>query len=235
MVIMMPAADVSPLDRQVWNMLTGHFAHLAKGNDLAKRIDPRYGPFAAARDDSEVAQRALADLLIEADDCLYLVEPEIWPSRPGLVVECLGELVQMVAESIVEDDHDENIVELTESDAAEMAELAHETKPGPWGSLTHLYGRYFGIRIDGKLAAMAGERMRPGAPFAEISGVCTAPEFRGRGFARALTKRLMHEQIRQGHTPYLHAFRANEGAVMLYEALGFRTRRAMFVSILKRA
>ena len=216
-------------------MLTGHFAHLALGGDLAKRIDTRYGPFAAARDDSKSARSALVKLLVNRDDFLYLVEPEVWAAEPGVVIECPGELVQMVAKGGDPECMTEDAIALTEDDAADMAALAHATKPGPWSSLTHRYGQFFGMRVDGRLVAMAGERMQPGGSFAEISGVCTAPEFRGRGLARRLITRVMASQRSRGFTPYLHAFRANAGAVALYESLGFRTRRAMFVSIVKRA
>jgi hypothetical protein len=45
-------------------------------------------------------------------------------------------------------------------DAPEMLALARLTEPGPFLPRTHVMGRFLGIRIDGRLAAMAGERMR---------------------------------------------------------------------------
>ena len=69
----------APLDRPVWSMLTGPQAHLAQGGDLAVRIDPSYGPFAAAFDQSDAAQAALAALLRGPGDAIGLVEAAAWP------------------------------------------------------------------------------------------------------------------------------------------------------------
>ena len=221
------------LDHQVWNMLHGRLAHLAQGAEAAKRIDPRYGPFAAARDRGNEAQAALAMLFTGPEDRLWLVEPEAAPAPPGCHVEGARELVQMVADGDAPDDEpDPDIIALTEADAPEMAGIALATEPGPWGSLTHRYGQFYGIRIDGRLAAMAGERMLPAPGLAEVSGVCTWPEYRGQGLARRLIKRVMAGQRARGDTPYLHSYAHNKGAIGLYSSLGFRIRRPMVATIL---
>jgi predicted GNAT family acetyltransferase len=126
---------------------------------------------------------------------------------------------------------DPRIELLTEADAAAMAALAYATEPGPWGSATHRYGAYYGIRIDGRLASMAGERLRlPG--LAELSGVSTWPEFRGQGLAAALVRRVVRGFVARGERPFLHCYAANVGAVALYEKLGFRVRAPMTFTIL---
>jgi ribosomal protein S18 acetylase RimI-like enzyme len=226
------------LDRQVWNMLHGRLGHLAQGSDAAKRIDPRYGPFAAARDRGEEAQAALAALLEGPDDRLWLVEPEAWPCPPGARIERTAELLQMIADGEPPADGapDPDIFALGEDDAAEMAEIARATEPGPWSTLTHRYGQFYGTRIAGesnaRLAAMAGERMLPAPGLAEVSGVCTWPEYRGQGLARRLIKRVMAGQRARGDVPYLHSYAHNAGAIALYESLGFRPRRTMWVTVL---
>lgn len=226
--------DLSPLDRQVWNMLHGRFAQLSQGPEAAKRIDPRYGPFAAARDAGDEAQAALAGLLQGPDDRLWLVETEEWPAPPGTRVERVAPLLQMVADGDAPTDEvpDPAIIALSEADAPEMAEIALATEPGPWGPLTHRYGQFYGIRIEGKLAAMAGERMLPAPGLAEVSGVCTWPEYRGQGLARRLIKRVMAGQRARGEVSYLHSYSHNEGAIGLYKSLGFRPRRNMVSTIL---
>ena len=88
----------APLDRPVWNMLTGPQAHLAQGGDLAVRIDPDYGPFAATRDQSTEAQAALAALLVGPQDGIGLVERKVWPAPPGTRVVSVWHIVQMLAE-----------------------------------------------------------------------------------------------------------------------------------------
>lgn len=220
------------LDRPVLNALSTRQAHLAVVTGAAVRIDPDYGPFAAARDAGVEAQAALVATLDGQDDRIGVVERAAWPAPSGARVLGGGDLVQMVFEGPAPDiTVDPRIELLGEADVHEMAALAHATEPGPWGSKTHRYGDYFGIRIDGRLASMAGERMRlPG--LAELSGVSTWPEFRGRGLAAALVQHVVRGFLARRDTPFLHCYAANAGAVALYEKLGFRIRAGMTFTIL---
>jgi GNAT superfamily N-acetyltransferase len=220
------------LDRPVWNALTTGQAHLAVVTGAGVRMDPDYGPFAAARDAGDEAQAALAATLKGPDDRIGVVEREAWPVPPGTRVLGGGDLMQMVWDGPPPKAADDPRIErLKKRDAAQMAALAHATKPGPWGPKTHLYGDYYGTRIGRKLASMAGERMRvPG--LAELSGVSTWPEFRGQGLAAALVRHVVREMLARGDTPFLHCYAANAGAIALYEKLGFRTRARMGFTIL---
>ena len=223
-----------PLLRPVWNMLTGPQAALAIGGDLAVRIDPGFGPFAALRDRSDEALAAIA-VLARPGEQVWLVETEEWPVPPGFVLARSAVLVQMVADNPAPLlPGDEDTVLLGEGDAAAMTEIALATKPGPWGDKTRHYGAFYGVRCDGRLAAMAGERMRPALGLAELSGVCTWPEYRGQGLAARLIRRVMAGFTARGDVPILHSYAANTGANALYETLGFRTRREMVVTVLER-
>lgn len=222
------------LDHPVWNMLTGPQAVLAIGGGDAVRVDPRYGPFAAARNQSEAAQAALA-ALVEPGEQVWLVEPEEWPVPQGMRLVRTAPLLQMVAvDPVLPQPDDEAALPLGEGDAAEMAELAIATEPGPWGELTRLYGPFYGLRRDGRLAAMAGARMRPAAGLQEVSGVCTWPELRGQGLAGLLIRRVMADIVAGGNTPFLHSYAGNAKAIGLYESLGFAGRRNMVVTVLER-
>src|SRR3546814_6626184 len=91
-----------------------------------------------------------------------------------------------------------------------MAALADQAKPGPWGPATHRYGPFFGIREEGRLLAMAGQRILvPG--MAEVSGVATWSDCRGRGLSRALIGHVMREMVARGETPFLHSYADNAG------------------------
>lgn len=223
-----------PLERPVWNMLNGPQASLALATGTAVRIDPRYGPFAAARDRSDEAQAALARA-VEAFGEAWVVEEEEWPAPPGTRVVRTAPLLQMVAEAPAAPEAGDDIVEpLAEADVEAMTALALATEPGPWAAWTHRYGQFYGIRDRGRLAAMAGERMRPAAGFAEVSGVCTWPAYRGRGHAARLIRRVMCGFGARGDVPFLHSYAHNTGAIALYERLGFRARRSMTVTVLAR-
>ncbi len=223
---------IDALDRPVWNMLTGPQAALAQGGDLARRLDPAYGPFAAARDQSEAALAALV-ALTSPGEVVWLVEAEAWPAPPGMQVLRVAELAQMVAaEPTPPRAGDEHVVRLSANDSAAMTELALATKPGPWGAQTCNYGQFYGVLRDGALAAMAGERMRPAPGLAEVSGVCTWPQYRGQGLAGQLIRRVMAGFIARGDTPFLHSYAGNVGAIGLYETLGFLTRRVMVATVL---
>lgn len=114
-----------------------------------------------------------------------------------------------------------------------MQALAHLTVPGPFAAKTHRLGRFIGIKQDGKLIAMAGERMHmPG--FREVSGVCTHPDHRGRGYAGALMSVVAKRILDEGDTPFLHAYATNEAAIGIYERLGFRIRAPMVKAVLSR-
>lgn len=125
------------------------------------------------------------------------------------------------------------IVRLGAQDSPEMVELATLTKPGPFGLRTHELGTYFGIRTQGKLVAMAGERLKvPG--YTEISAVCTHPDHTGKGYARTLMAEVMRGIHDRREIPFLHVRRDNRRAVELYERLGFKTRVTLHYVVLRK-
>lgn len=222
-----------PLDRPVWSMLTGRQAHLAEGDKRALRLDRGYGMFGVAADTGTAAQAALAALIPTGEE-LWIVEGDAWPVPAGTREVKRAVLTQMVAAGAPPRvrDGEPMIIALGEADAAEMAALAEHAKPGPWGPTTHRYGPFFGIRADdGRLLAMAGQRMlMPG--MAEVSGVSTWEDCRGRGYARTLIGHVMRAMVARGEQPFLHSYADNAGAIALYESLGFRIRRAVHVLVI---
>ncbi|MEV3923301.1 GNAT family N-acetyltransferase [Actinomadura coerulea] len=116
------------------------------------------------------------------------------------------------------------VVELGADSVPEMLDLVARTRPGPFWQRTRELGAYVGIRENGALVAMAGERLRPPG-WTEISTVCTAPEARGRGHAARLVRALAARVTSRNERPFLHVAAANTTAIALYERLGFETRR----------
>jgi ribosomal protein S18 acetylase RimI-like enzyme len=117
--------------------------------------------------------------------------------------------------------------------ASQAVELARLTNPGPFGIRTPELGEYYGYFDGGRLVAMAGERMCAGT-LHEISGICTHPDYQGRGLAKKLTLKLVYLQLRRGKTPFLHVLSHNETARGLYERLGFRNYLETVVRVASR-
>jgi predicted GNAT family acetyltransferase len=223
---------MNALDRPVWNSLT-HASPLAEGGPLAKRYRRDVNLFASACDDSPDSLAALRDLVREGESVYVLQVPDIC-IPDGLVAVRAAQGVQMLAtQAIAPSTDDHQVVELGDADAPEMLALARLTEPGPFLARTHTMGRFIGIRIDGRLAAMAGERMRlPG--FTELSGVCTHPDFRGRGLAKDLSARVAQAIQHRGDQAFLHAWTNNHTAIALYQRLGFEHRATVQVAVLQR-
>jgi predicted GNAT family acetyltransferase len=114
-----------------------------------------------------------------------------------------------------------------------MMELTELTKPGPFNLRTHELGTFLGIRIDGQLVAMAGERMKP-ANYTEITALCVHPDHRGRGYAQVLLGAVASQITARGEIPFLHVFSNNDSAIALYRRQGMEIRRRLHVTVLQR-
>jgi predicted GNAT family acetyltransferase len=223
----------SALDRPVWSALTTGDRQFAEGGPLALRFPADIAPFAATADDSPDAFAALR-ALISPEGRVTLVTLDKLKPYSGLEVVREAPVVQMIAlEATPLPSHDLKPIVLGAADVPEMLDLATRTQPGPFGPRTHELGEYIGVRVDGALAAMAGERMRLDG-CVEISAVCVDPEHRGKGYAAFLVAWLVHKLREEGVTPFLHAFTDNP-AIALYERLGFTTRKTLRLTVLSRA
>ncbi len=200
------------------------------GDERARQLDPAYGPFAASHDRSTNAVAALTGFTPGADG-LWVVEDEDFPLPPGMTVVKSAMCHQMWAPDLAPGGRDIEVLPLGDDDAAEMLALALLTKPGPFSTHTHAIGNFIGVRIDRRLAAMAGERMRMDG-FAEVSGVCTHPDFRGRGLASSLMRMVANRIAARGDVPFLHTYADNAVAIAMYEGLGFRFRKELMLRVL---
>jgi predicted GNAT family acetyltransferase len=224
-----------PLDRPVWNALSTRQRELSQGDGRALRLAPDYGTFAAAADQTQQNLAALARLLPSRGE-LALVEAGAVPAAPAIAVVSRAVVWQMVAEALTAaaSPPDFEITPLEEADAPQMLALAALTRPGPFFERTHQLGDFVGVKQGPRLLAMAGERMKPPG-FTEVSGVCTQPDCRGRGYAGALMRVVAGRILARGETPFLHSYAHNTGAIGLYRSLGFVLRREVTMSVLERA
>lgn len=227
-------AFVHPLDHPVWSALTGRQSHLALVQGGARRYQPAYGVFAAVDAASDASLEGLGALVAAHGD-VALLEADPPTAAPGVAVAAQDRGVQMVAGRLTPAPPPRfEMLPLTDADAPEMLALATLTAPGPFFERTHQLGDFFGVKAAGRLVAMAGERMKPDG-FTEVSGVCTHPDHRGRGYAGALMRLVAGRILDRDETPFLHAYASNRGAIALYETLGFTLRREVLMTRLTRA
>jgi ribosomal protein S18 acetylase RimI-like enzyme len=213
---------VTVLDNPAWAALTGPHAHFAEVVGNAARYPGEVAPFHALADATDRhAWADLAELAGPGADISVADAP--LTAYPGWEVVTSVAGVQLVDVS-VRAAPDPAAVELTAADVPEILGLIDRCRPGPFRKRTIELGTYLGIRRDGALIAMAGERLHPPG-WTEISAVCTDPAFRGQGLATRLVRAVAAGIRARGETPFLHTAAANTTAIRLYESIGFRLRR----------
>ncbi len=223
--------DIEALDRPIWSSLNSKHKALAMGGPLAFRYPPAIEPFAAVAAFTPEALAALRELAVVGPVALLSAGP--LDPLDGLETVATMVVCQMVFAGEAPDPSDFVPEILGAGDVPAMLELTALTKPGPFYARTHELGRYIGIRAGGRLAAMAGERMRFDG-YTEISAVCSHPDFRGKGNAKLLVKSLMATILARGDVPFLHVVDTNRDAIALYERLGFVTRTTRHFTVMRR-
>jgi len=225
-----------PLDDVAWHALDGPHADLAvtSGDGLAKRYADDIAPFCGVQHLDVDGWAALAELVGRDGVAVFLrgeveAAPAGWTEllrEPGATQYVAGDLVAPPAGASRE------VTELRASDVPDMVRLAAATEPGPFGPNSNRTGRWFGIRREGRLVAMAGERMRVEG-YGEVSGVCVDPSVRGEGLGAVVTLAAADGIRDRGDTPMLHVRDGNDGAHRLYRRIGFEPRRLVTVALLR--
>lgn len=224
--------------------LSTTLAHLALRRGLALKFPREVTPFSALLENTAAA---LTDLhaLLEPSESTFVVSFDPPATTPGITIAgpCLVRQFEFPSSAPLPPlSPDLPIEPLTCAHASEMVELTSIAFPGFFRIRTCEMGPYFGIRSAGgtgnsaggtrnnagRLVAMCGERMNIRDPsegdFHEISGLCTLPEFRGRGYAPALLAYMLHLHHDAGLRSYLHVASDNPTAIALYQRLGFHPR-----------
>jgi ribosomal protein S18 acetylase RimI-like enzyme len=222
------AADEALLENPAYASLGGAHAWLAQVRGRVRRYPEDVAPFLglppspSAQDWSDagdlLAPGAYAAVRESAADL-----PKSWSAVGAF------DLVQMIEQRVIGAASPEAIP-LTAADVPEMLELVAQTAPGPFLARTIELGDYLGIRANGMLIAMAGERFRPPG-WTEISAVCTVPEHRGGGLASRLVAALIANIHQRSERAFLHVLSTNTGAIRLYEELGFRVRQTATITL----
>jgi ribosomal protein S18 acetylase RimI-like enzyme len=225
-------STMHPLDQPIWHALITRQATLAEGGALARRYPPDIAPLADVADMSAQSFAALGALMSGSDYVvLFTPDPVTPPSEFKILLAKTGE--QMIGAPAEVLDHPADIVTLGAADVPAMLELTKLTNPGPFAARTHELGTFLGIKIDGRLVAMTGERMKPGN-YTEMTAVCVHPDHRGRGYAQILLGAVARQISARGEIPFLHVFSDNDSAIALYRRQGMEIRRRLYVTVLQR-
>lgn len=229
------------LDNMIWNAITTGNRDIAVLDGDVGCYQPDIAPFVGLKELNDESLKKLHDF-ISADRRVaiaYINKISLDENNPiaiGWEIIRQMECCQMVYEYPVETFNTAQthlIVPLTTEHVPQMLELTRLTKPGPFLQRTIEFGNYFGIFIDGSLAAMTGQRMHP-LPYMEVSAVCTHPDFRGKGYAKACMLHVMKLILDNSFIPFLHVLTSNASAIALYESIGFRTRTKLNIDMIKR-
>ena len=223
--------DEALLDNPVYAALCGAHARLAQVRGRARRYPADIAPFLALpsppsaedwRDATGLVARGTYAAVAHSGAEL----PEAWQAVGAF------DLVQMIGERVTGAGCPE-ATPLGAADVPEMLELVAQTEPGPFLTRTIELGDYLGIRYDGTLVAMAGERFHLDG-WTEISAICTRPDYRGRGLASQLIGALVAGIELRSQRVFLHVLSTNTGAIRLYEELGFRVRQTATITVVAR-
>jgi ribosomal protein S18 acetylase RimI-like enzyme len=226
-----PTSD-HPLDNVIWNALRTSHADRARGNGSARRYSPEFARFAGMPALSGVGFRALAADMASGEVVAMAEAHDVDPG-PWFDVIDRKNLVQMIGAASGAVHEARRFRSLGARDVAQMTALVQATAPGPWFERTSELGRFVGFEEDGRLVAMAGERMRV-TGHTEISAVCCHPDWRGRGLAADLVRLVSQAIVARGELPFLHVLAENASAIGLYEKLGLRKRLQSRFTVLQR-
>jgi ribosomal protein S18 acetylase RimI-like enzyme len=228
----MVAKNVSdPLENPAWHALIDRQGRQGQRTELAARFLPAISPLAALRAPTRAALDELASLCGRDPAMVLSGAPRMPDSsfRVARTVAVRQMCCEVACEAIAV-----SAERLGNADATDMVALVTLTEPGPFAQRTVELGSYFGIRDGGRLIAMAGERLKPPG-WVEVSGVCTHPDGRGHGYALGLVARVMNDIFARGERAFLYVAvgsPSEKSATRIYERLGFRFRREMYVHVL---
>ncbi|MBP6349042.1 MAG: GNAT family N-acetyltransferase [Candidatus Obscuribacter sp.] len=215
------------LDNPIWSALSGPHAALSLGDERARRYDPDFTSLAAVAPGADLSALDAIASLGTIGICTTS-EPHIpvgWQVLEQFAV------AQMVCDKLIDRELPSYVI-LADADVPEMTELVKLTRPGPFARRTREFGTFIGIRDQGRLVAMAGERMKIDG-HDEVSAVCTHPDYQGRGYARGLVSAVAREIVNRGRKPFLHVRSANLAGIRSYQSVGFALRTEFCFTVLK--
>lgn len=214
--------NLSQLDNPVWFSLIETHQNLALDYQNTLFYKPEYCPFGAFIDINSTAE-AINQYSQLSKSFFIVGQKPFFDQRVLLKQELVCE--QMLIEKVIDFEEKNEIIKLeTDESKKQLLELVNKVQPGYFFHKTPDLGNYYGIYENNKLVAVSGERMKMNN-FTEISAVVTHPDFTGKGYAKQLVSFVSNKIIEERKIPFLHVAAKNDGAIKLYEKLGFSKRR----------
>lgn len=225
---------IDVLRNPAWHALSTGNAQLAQGNSRIKYFDKQVSPFVGFEENTTDHLIALAGMITDAGISIFISEekvniPPVWQE-----LACVNCYQLVWNGATLPPDSEVAVIKLDETHIPEMLALTQLTNPGPFSPQTIKFGHYRGVYADGKLVAMAGQRLNP-TPYAEISAVCTHPDYLGKGHAKTLLNHHINRVTIASGIPYLHVKHDNERAIKVYKSLGFEVSRELLFNVIQKA
>ncbi len=218
---MFPKEEEYKLDNPVWYALWEVHDQQAALFPYMQAYLPEFASFVASLQPQRIANSL--EIYTQLSPRFYFVgDQPVLPPTLNIADEVICE--QMVWEKTALPYDTSAVQLLDEQHTAQIVELVQRVQPGYIKEKTPLLGNYFGIFEEGRLAAVAGQRMQLNY-FTEISACVTDPAFRGKGYQQKLITRVIEDILETEKWPFLHVVSSNHQAVQLYEKMGFSSRR----------
>ena len=222
------------LNNPAWHAFASGNKVLANGTDTVKYFKPEVSPFAAVAEPTQANLELLHQTIPFATPIALISNEVLSIAAPWKLLHRIDGYQMVYTKPAEQPSIDLTVIPLTEQHVPQMLALTKLTAPGPFASKTIDFGHYEGIFDGEELIAMTGQRLHA-HEFAEISAVCTHPDYLGRGYARHLIVRQLCRIQAASGTPFLHVRSDNARAVNMYKAMGFETRSDIYFYILQSA
>ena len=220
------------LDNIVWNSLSGPHQTYAEGSGAARRYAPGFSPILGFQDQDNPDFASLATVCKPGES--FYTDGWSGAAPDGWQIDHETTMFKMVYSGpIPAVDEAPEAIPLKSEHAEAALELAILTNPGPFGPRTIELGDYYGYFDGPQLISMTGERFFAGQ-YREVSGVCTHPNYQGRGLARKLMLKVIRQEMLRGELPFLHVISSNLLARGLYERMGFENYLESVVRMISR-
>ncbi len=221
------------LGSPAWHALNSGNKNLGFGNEKVKYFAGDVSPFAAMVANTDENLQLLHEIYPGDRPALLMSEIEISIPKPWQVPAFVKGIQMVCKKQALNDMAGDKIVPLSGEHVPQMLELTKLTNPGPFAKRTIEFGHYAGIFEGEQLVAMAGQRLHA-YDYAEVSAVCTHPDYTGKGYAKRLVDHQVRRIFAEGNIPYLHVRHDNLRAIQVYENAGFCKSRDMYFYVLKK-